>query len=86
MPSSKSDWISSYRQTVTKFIAAINEFEQARAQYDALDYSNTLVQTDFGGSNVSISVDEMKSAVASAETLITTFKTGHNTIMYGIKI
>lgn len=54
----------------------------ARRQWDALDYSSTLTEEDFAGSNADLTVAEMTAAVSSVEAINGFVAAGHATNLY----
>lgn len=71
-----SDFVSEYRQTVSKLIDTMNELRALRRWYDALDLGNALVdgaEGDFAGANSVITKAQLVNAVAQAGTLDTEY-------------
>ncbi|HYE59420.1 MAG TPA: hypothetical protein VD948_12985 [Rhodothermales bacterium] len=76
---SKSDFITSHRQGVTRLIDALNNLQNLRRQYDALGYANAttgITDADFTGANADLTAAEFKAGVAAAANLNTAFTSG----------
>jgi hypothetical protein len=80
------DFISKYRQATTAWLTALNTLLAYRAQWDALDYSNTLTEEDFAGANSDIDLAAMQAAVASVEAIETFVASGHATNLYRLVV
>lgn len=82
--SRKSDFISLYRQFAASFLEDLGELEQLRQEWDALDYTNTMIQGDFVGENANITKQELTDAVATIGAISALLAQGHRTNLYKI--
>lgn len=74
MPSNVKDaFITNYRAQVTGVLEGMTEALALKVQYDALNYSGSLVDGDLVGLNAGITAQEFKDAVAAIEALRTSF-------------
>lgn len=78
-------WIQRYREMVTGYIQALDGLNALRAQWDSLDYGNTLTEEDFAA-QPDINLPQVTAAVASIEALYGVFLQGHSTNLYALKL
>lgn len=81
-----AEWITRYRQTVTSYLQVQNTLNALRAQWDALDYGNTLTAEDFAGANQDITLADLTAAVSSVEAIDTFVSAGHTTNLYRLVV
>ena len=80
-----SDWITQYRQATTRWLTSLEDLLALKSQYTALDLGNTLQPSDFEG-NSDIDVGDISAGVSSVDAINATFSTGHNTVLYTLKV
>ena len=80
-----SDWITQYRQATTRWVTALEDLLALKRQYTALDLGNTLQPPDFEGHS-DIDVSDIAAGVTSVDALNALFETGHNTVLYTLKV
>jgi hypothetical protein len=64
----------------------MGDLNAMRAQWDALDYSNTLPPEAFEGANADLDKTEMTAAVASMEAINGFVMAGHATNLFELQI
>lgn len=69
----KANFISRYRDSVTKLLEALEEVDGMKAEYDGLGYSSGLVDGDFTGSNSDLTATQFKDALGNIETFRASF-------------
>jgi hypothetical protein len=82
---SGSDFISTYRSAVNRWLTALEDLLALKSQYVALDLGNTLTEEDFSGTNSDIDAADLAAGVASIDAMNELFVTGHNTVLYTLK-
>lgn len=83
---SGSDFISTYRQATSRWLTALEDLLALKSQYTALDLGNTLTPPDFEGANSDIDAAAIAAGVTSVDALNALFVTGHNTVLYTLKV
>lgn len=85
MDQRKNDFVTRYRKEVDKALSAIpGVLALLDTEYDALDYSNQLVDGDLGPPNDDITAAEFKDGVAALRTVRTTVET-HKTNLFRLR-
>jgi hypothetical protein len=82
---SGSDFISTYRSAVNRWLTALEDLLALKSHYVALDYGNTLPPEAFEGSNADITKADLAAGVTSIDAMNELFVTGHNTVLYTLK-
>lgn len=80
-----SDFVTRYRQGVTRLLQASDELQALDREYVALDLGNSLMDGDFDGANVGITKAQLVAAVGSVEAIDALLATGHATNLYRVK-